>query len=158
MDPVHFYRVSHRLYGRGARGVPRLINALTFLLFNAVIPYQLEAGRNFRVGHHGLGVVIHPSTRLGDDVFLNHGVTLATDLPPDDPRRMILGSRITIGTGAILVGPIEIGDDVVIGAGAVVLGNVRSGMVVAGVPARVVSENGRSRQHSLMGKPASKQR
>jgi serine O-acetyltransferase len=126
----------------------KFIKGVNFLVFHAVIPPELVAGANFTLGHYGLGIVIHPKTKIGDDVFLNHAVTLATDLPPNDSREMTLGSRITIGTGAVLVGPITVGDDVVIGAGAVVVDDVESGVVVAGVPARVVSHNGNVRQHS----------
>ena len=43
-----------------------------------------------------------------------------------------------IGAGAIVIGPITIGDDAVIGAGAVVVKDVPAGAVVGGVPARVI--------------------
>jgi serine O-acetyltransferase len=117
-----------------------LVKAASFFLFKASIPPELEVGRGFRLGHRGLGVVIHPNTTLGDDVFMQHNVTLATDVHLADPRRMTVGSNVTFGTGAIVVGPISIGDNVVVGAGAVVVRDVPGNVVVAGVPARVVTD------------------
>lgn len=45
---------------------------------------------------------------------------------------------MTIGAGAIVLGPVTVGDDAVIGAGAVVVDDVPDGAVVVGNPARVV--------------------
>jgi serine O-acetyltransferase len=119
------------------------------VLFHAVIPPQLRAGERLRLGHGGLGVVIHRATTVGDDVYLHHGVTLATDVTDFDPRRMVIGSRVTIGTGACVLGPVRIGNDVAIGAGAVVTCDLPDEAVAVGVPARVVSFNGARAQKGL---------
>lgn len=49
-----------------------------------------------------------------------------------------MGKRCFIGAGAIILGPIRIGDDAKIGAGALVLKDVAPGTTVVGVPAREV--------------------
>lgn len=146
MDPVRLWRLSARLHERGHRRAARAVKALVFLVFHAVLPPELVAGRNLILGHFGLGVVIHPNTILGDDVYLHHAVTLATDIPPSDPRRMVIEDRVTIGTGATLLGPIRVGRDAVVGAGAVVTRDVPPGVVVAGSPARVIAEDSRGAQ------------
>jgi serine O-acetyltransferase len=139
MDAADFYRLSAWLHRRGRRRAARLVKGASFFLFKASIPPELEAGSGFRLGHRGLGVVIHPNTTLGDDVFLQHNVTLATDLNLRDPRRMTVGDHVVFGTGAIVVGPVSIGSNVIVGAGAVVVRDVPSDVVVAGVPARIVN-------------------
>jgi serine O-acetyltransferase len=138
MNPVRLYRWSAYLEQRGAKRAARLVEAANFVLFKAIIPPQLEAGSNFKVGHYGFGVVIHPNTTIGDDVSIGHQVTLGTDIDPRDPRRMRIGDKVVIGAGAMVLGPLTIGDRAVIGAGAVVTHDVAADTVVAGVPARPV--------------------
>jgi len=57
---------------------------------------------------------------------------------PEHGRDIVIGSGCYIGSNAILIGPVEIGDYAVIGAGAVVTKSVPERTFVAGVPAKVV--------------------
>lgn len=52
-----------------------------------------------------------------------------------------IGNHVWIGLRAIILKGVTIGDGAVIAAGAVVTNNVPANSVVAGVPARVMSEN-----------------
>jgi acetyltransferase-like isoleucine patch superfamily enzyme len=49
-----------------------------------------------------------------------------------------IGEGCWIASGAIVTGGVTIGDNVVIAAGACVVADVPSGVMVAGIPARVV--------------------
>ena len=49
----------------------------------------------------------------------------------------MFGNRVDIGAGAVIVGPIHIGDDVSIGANAVVLQDVPANSIAVGVPATI---------------------
>jgi serine O-acetyltransferase len=111
---------------------------LNAVLFRAFVPPEMEAGQRLTFNHFGMGVVIHPSTTLGDDVLLNHNVTLATRVAIDSLERLRIGDRVSIGAGAIVIGAIEVGADAVIGAGAVVTKSVPARAVVVGNPARVL--------------------
>ena len=44
-----------------------------------------------------------------------------------------------VGAGAVLAGPISIGDDVVIGPNAVVMTNVPAGSIVTAPPSRIMT-------------------
>jgi putative colanic acid biosynthesis acetyltransferase WcaB len=101
------------------------------------IPPGVQAGPGLAV-FHGTGLVIHADTRLGAGVVLRHGVTLGTLGDGDDGVPPTIGDRVSIGAGAIVLGPITVGDDAVIGAGAVVIRDVPAGATVVGNPARVV--------------------
>lgn len=91
---------------------------------------------------------------IGDGCFVGHGVLFINDNHPravkpdgdlesdaDWEDRFVetwIGDRVAIGSGAILMGGIRVGDGALIGAGAVVTRDVGDGEVVAGVPARVL--------------------
>jgi len=101
------------------------------------IPPSVVAGPGLAV-FHGTGLVLHADTRLGAGVVLRHGVTLGTLGDDDDGVPPTLGDRVSVGAGAIVLGPITVGDDAIIGAGAVVVADVPTGATVVGNPARVV--------------------
>lgn len=65
-----------------------------------------------------------------------HGVAL--HYVPDEGRDIEIGSGCYIGSGAIIIGPVTIGDFAVIGAGSVVTKNIPAYTFAAGVPAKAV--------------------
>jgi serine O-acetyltransferase len=96
-----------------------------------------QIGRRFFIDH-GMGVVIGATAVVGDDVMIYHGVTLGgRTLARGTKRHPTVGDRVTIGTGARILGNIEIGDDVQIGANSVVVKPVPSGAVATGIPATI---------------------
>jgi UDP-2-acetamido-3-amino-2,3-dideoxy-glucuronate N-acetyltransferase len=87
-----------------------------------------------------------------DEVFVGHGVLFVNDRLPrattesgelqdaDDWEllRTRVERRATLGSGAIVMGGLTIGEGALVGAGAVVTRDVAPGETVAGVPARVL--------------------
>lgn len=101
------------------------------------LPPSVEAGPGLRVWH-GNGLVVHSNVRLGSDVTLRHNTTLGARGEDDDAPAPVLGDRVNVGAGAIVLGDLKVGDDAVIGAGAVVVHDVPVGATVVGNPARVL--------------------
>ena len=101
------------------------------------LPPEVEVGPGLAI-FHGTGLVVHPSTVIGAGVLLRHGVTLGALGDDEESVGPRLGDRVSVGAGAIVLGPITIGDDAVIGAGAVVVDDVPAGGVVVGNPGRVI--------------------
>jgi acetyltransferase-like isoleucine patch superfamily enzyme len=57
---------------------------------------------------------------------------------PEDGRDVTIGSGCYIGSGAIIIGKVDIGDYAVIGSGSVVTKDVPSRAFFAGIPAKLV--------------------
>lgn len=87
-------------------------------------------------------------TVFGDDVMLLTGKHLnaaeaarqgaALHSVPESGREITIGRNCYVGSRAIVVGPVSVGDHAVIGAGAVVTRDVPAYAFVAGVPARMI--------------------
>lgn len=56
----------------------------------------------------------------------------------DNMARIKIGNNCFIGCGAVIMGGVKIGDNVIIGTRSVVTKDVPSGMVAAGMPAKVI--------------------
>ena len=92
-----------------------------------------EIGPGMYVSHGFATIVV--AQRIGEDCLMSQQVTIGFSDRGGPP---VLGDRVRVGAGAMVLGPIHVGDDAVVGAGAVVVKDVPAGAVVAGVPARVV--------------------
>ncbi len=130
------HRIAHALALAGIPILPALCRRWAIAACAIDILPRAEIGGGCIIAH-GIGLVIGGRTVIGEECTLLHGVTLGearfTEL--DCPR---LGSRVTVGAGAIVLGAITVGDGAMIGAGSVVLADVPAGATVAGVPARVI--------------------
>jgi serine O-acetyltransferase len=93
---------------------------------------------------HPCAIVVNRRVQIGADCNLSQGVTLGAANRGPLKGNPVLGARVFIGPGAVVVGGITIGDDSAIGANSVVLADVPPSVVVAGSPAKVVSMNGSS--------------
>ena len=81
------------------------------------------------------------SAEIGDDVTIYQHVTLGGTNPTTGTggkRHPTIGSRVVIGSGAQVLGPIEVGEGAKIGANSVVTKDVAPSQTVVGIPARSV--------------------
>jgi serine O-acetyltransferase len=99
------------------------------------LPCEVILGRRFRIEHFG-GIIISGDAEFGDDCTVRNGVTIGLRRTKERGAP-VFGSRVDIGTGAVIIGPIRVGDDVSIGANAVVLTDVPSNSIAVGVPALI---------------------
>jgi serine O-acetyltransferase len=136
-----FHRLAHALHKRGLVLLPRLISHFSRALTGIEIHPGAKIGEGFFIDH-GMGVVIGETAEVGDNVTIYHGVSLGGTGKEKGKRHPTLRNNVVVGTGAKLLGPIEIGEFARIGAGSVVLNNVPSHTTVVGVPGRVVIYDG----------------
>lgn len=136
---IVMHRMSHALWRRGWRYLPRLMSFLTRFATNIDIHPGATIGHRFFIDH-GAGVVIGETAEVGDDVTLYHGVTLGGTSWNKGKRHPTLRDNVVVGSGAKLLGPITIGCNARIGANSVVVNHVPSASTVVGIPGRVVRE------------------
>ena len=85
--------------------------------------------------------MIGESAEIGDDVTIYQHVTLGGTNPTTGiggKRHPTIGNNVVIGSGAQVLGPIQVGDGAKIGANSVVTRDVGPGQTVVGIPAKPV--------------------
>ncbi len=135
------HRRAHRAYEKGHYLYARLLSQRTRRKTGIEIHPGAQIGRRLFIDH-GSGVVIGETTVIGNDVTLYQGVTLGGTGKETGKRHPTIGSHVTIGAGARVLGPICIGDHVKIGAGSIVLRDVPDHCTVVGNPGRIVRRYG----------------
>lgn len=133
-----FHRLTHTLWKWQVPVVPRLISHLSRFLTGIEIHPGARLGERLFIDH-GMGIVIGETSEIGDDCSLYQGVTLGGTSMQRTKRHPTLGNNVVVGAGAKLIGAIHISDDVKIGAGSVVVTSVPSHATVVGVPGRIVT-------------------
>lgn len=106
---------------------------LNAMVGHIVIGRGAEIGKGFVV-LHSFGTVINTNVRAGENLVIEHGVTIGAE-KDQSPK---LGDNVFIGAGAKIIGAVRIGSDVKIGANAVVVKDLPDGATAVGVPAKVV--------------------
>ena len=131
------HRRANALYRKGHMLLARILSQLARHKTGIEIHPGAEIGRRVFIDH-GDGVVIGETTIIGNDVTIYQGVTLGGTGKDIGKRHPTIGSNVTIGAGAKVLGPITIGNNVKIGAGSIVLKDVPDNCTVVGNPGRVV--------------------
>ncbi len=106
-------------------------------VYGIELPYSVQLGRRVVIEHQG-GIVIHGNTTIGDDCIIRQNVTLGIRSLDELTAAPVLGERVNVGAGAVILGNVHIGDGANIGANAVVLTDVPAGATAVGVPARIL--------------------
>jgi serine O-acetyltransferase len=136
------HRVAHALYGTGVPLLPRAI-AYTSRAFTGIeIHPAARIGDDFFIDH-GSGVVIGETAEIGDRVTLFQGVTLGGTGFARGKRHPTVEHDVTIGSGAKLLGPIQVGHGAKVGANTVVIQDVPPKTTVVGNPGHPVRVEGR---------------
>ncbi len=142
LHAVLTYRAAHFLYRQGLVFLPRLISQVSRLITGIEIHPGAKIGQGIFIDH-GMGVVIGETAEVGDNVTLYQGVTLGGTGKDKGKRHPTVGSNVVIGSGAKILGAVNIGNNARIGAGSVVLNDVPAQATVVGIPGRVVVHQGK---------------
>ena len=108
-------------------------------------------GRRCKISSHSF---LCEGVTVEDNVFIGHGVMFTNDKfpratnsngsPQSEADWQVVPTLVkrgaSIGSNATIIAGVTIGENALVGAGAVVTRDVPDGVVVAGVPARVVRQ------------------
>jgi serine O-acetyltransferase len=133
------HRVSHWLFGGKLYFLARVVNHVARFLTAIDIHPGAVIGRNFFIDH-GF-TVIGETAEIGDDVTIYQNVTLGGTNPTTGvggKRHPTLHNGVVIGSGAQVLGPIDVGSGARVGANAVVTKDVAPDTTVVGIPAKPV--------------------
>ena len=130
------HRISHFLWKHKLYFIARVLSHISRFFTGIEIHPGATIGRRFFIDH-GMGVVIGETSEIGNDVLLYKGVVLGGTSLEKKKRHPTLGNNIIVGSNAIIMGAITIGDNARIGAASVVTHNVPANATAVGIPARV---------------------
>ncbi|MBN1123651.1 MAG: hypothetical protein JXA82_01490 [Sedimentisphaerales bacterium] len=100
-----------------------------------------EIGPGFRIPHV-CGIIIPPGIIIGENCEIRQNVTLGGNYGKTNAKGRTnprLGNSVSLGPGAVVLGPVEIGDNTVIGANAVVTTDIPPNSVVGAFRAEILA-------------------
>jgi maltose O-acetyltransferase len=116
-------------------------------------PLRVDYGSHIRIGartfaNFGLVALDVAAITIGADVQIGTNVQLLTPTHPVEPgpRRdkweaaepIVIGDNVWLGSGAIILPGVTIGENSVVGAGSVVTRDLPANVVAVGNPARII--------------------
>lgn len=102
--------------------------------------FSINIGQGFYIGHFGT-IVINGATIIGDNVNVSPGVVIGQVSRGSKKGVPVIGDRVWIGSNAVIVGNIKIGNDVLVAPGAYVTFDVPPNSLVMGNPGSIVKDN-----------------
>lgn len=106
--------------------------------FQIYIPTKI--GKGFYIGHHGT-IVINAKTVIGDYCNVTHNVTIGQISFGKNKGTPIIGNKVWLGTGSVIVGGINIGSNVLIAPNSYVNFDVPDNSLVIGNPAKIIRKD-----------------
>src|SRR5215213_4060990 len=136
------HRVAHAL---DDAGIPLAPHALAYV---SKVATGVEIHPSARIGDslfidHGTGVVVGETAEIGDEVTIYQGVTLGGTGFQRGKRHPTVEDEVVVGSGAKLLGPIQVGRASKIGANSVVIHDVPANSTVVGNPGHPVRVDGK---------------
>jgi serine O-acetyltransferase len=140
LHALWFHRLAHLLWRHKLQFPARLLSHIGRFLTGVEIHPGAKIGKRLFIDH-GAGVVIGETAEIGDDVLLYQGVVLGGTTLKKGKRHPTIGNSVVMGTGSAALGSIIIGERVRVGAGSVVVKSVPAGATVVGIPGRIVGNH-----------------
>ncbi|MCF6330766.1 MAG: hypothetical protein L3I99_04385 [Sulfurimonas sp.] len=107
---------------------------------SAIISLGAKLDRTYPVGIH-----------IDDESYVASGaIIFSHDFTRKIHANTIIGKRCFIGSNAIIMPGLKIGDNVIVGAGAVVTKDIPSGCIAVGNPAKIIKEKIQTKKYGQL--------
>ena len=136
LHAIVFHRFAHWLWKHKLYFIARFVSHISRFLTGIEIHPGAKIGRRLFIDH-GMGVVIGETAEIGDDVLIYKGVLLGGTSLKKEKRHPTIGDNVVLGSNAIVLGAIVIGENARVGAASVVTHDVPANATAVGVPARI---------------------
>lgn len=146
---IHYSEFRNIFYFRLGtyQSIPgRLLLELTRLLYTPISTLKIfmsGAGPGLYV-RYGVGTIIG-ARGIGENCWISQGVTIG--YKDENSGLPLIGNNVFIGAGSKILGPVTIEDNVIVGANSVVIEDVPANCTVAGIPARIIKQDGKKIQN-----------
>lgn len=132
------HRLAHHCWHSNKRAMASYIHGQTVTLYGVDIHPAAVIGEGIFMDH-AVGIVIGETAVVEDDVTLFQNVTLGGTGKGSGDRHPKVRKGAFIGSGAVVFGNIEIGENAKIAGGAIVVKSVAPNSTVVGTAARPVA-------------------
>lgn len=126
------------------RGIFKTIGAVTEVIVQSAtgisIDTRCEIGPGLHIGHFGC-IFIHGDVKMGKFCNIGEGNTIGIAGRGEKRGSPVIGDFVYLGSGAKIIGKVQIGSHVAIGANAVVTKDIPDNAVAVGIPSRVINFN-----------------
>ncbi|WP_166246060.1 serine O-acetyltransferase EpsC [Paenibacillus turpanensis] len=141
LHAIWSHRLAHWFYHKRLFTLARAVSQVSRFFTGIEIHPGARIGQRLFIDH-GMGVVIGETCEIGNDVILYQGVTLGGTGKEKGKRHPTIGNNVVVSSGAKVLGSFTVGDNSNIGANAVVLREVPPNSTVVGIPGKIVKQNG----------------
>jgi serine O-acetyltransferase len=150
LHAIWLHKIAHWFWKKNHYLTGRYISHINRFLTGIEIHPGATIGKRFFIDH-GMGIVIGETTIIGDDVLLYKGVVLGGTSLEKEKRHPTIKNNVVVGTGAIVLGDIEIGENCKIGAGSVVTKSAPPNSTIVGIPGKTLEsiKNQNKNTHDL---------
>ncbi len=135
------YRIGHFFAAKKLRFISRSFQLLAIALFSVDINPDSEIGGGFLL-FHTVGTII--TGKIGENVIVSALIGIGGDGSGKDvgagPGLPVIGDKVQVGAGVMILGPVVIGNNAKIAVRAGVFKDVPEGALAAGSPARIVKQ------------------
>jgi serine O-acetyltransferase len=140
--PILLCRLAYYFHSIHLNPIAKIFSLINFVVFGIEVAVNCEIGEGLYFPHT-VGTVIG-ARKIGRNALIYQGVTIGAkelDFTVNLSLRPLLGDDVVVGSGAKILGGIEISNGVSIGANAVVTKSLPANVVAVGIPARIIQEN-----------------
>jgi acetyltransferase-like isoleucine patch superfamily enzyme len=105
--------------------------------------FGMNISKSARISFHVTIDKTNPKgIHIGDESYVASGATiLSHDYVNNKKTDTKIGKKCFIGTNAVILPGVIIGDSVIVGAGSIVTKDIPAGCIVAGNPAKIIRKN-----------------